>query len=106
MTDSKIREFEARLDELARIFPPPRSREDVIKSLAIRLTPSEDLMIIARMFRAGRYLQPADEREFQARAAYVLAVQKAVELTDGVSKRKKTARLIDTGSEPSARPVP
>ena len=106
MTDSKIREFEARLDALARTFPPPRSREEVINSLAIRLTPSEDLMIIASMLRAGRYLQPADEREFQARAVYVLAIEKAVELTDGVSKQKKTARLIDTGSEPSARPRP
>src|SRR5690349_12428648 len=101
MTASEIRKFQARLDKLASVFPvkPPPTREEAIKSLAIRLTPSEDLMVIVRMLRAGR--EPANEREFQARAAYVSAVQKAIELTDGVSKRKKR-RLVDTGSEPSA----
>jgi hypothetical protein len=103
MTPRKVREFQARLDELARVFPvkPPPTREEVIKSLAIRLTPSEDLMVIALMLRERR--QPADEREFQAQAAYVSAVKKAVELTDGVSKRKKL-RLVDTGSDPSPAP--
>lgn len=88
MTKSKRREFQRRIDELARIFhvKPPPTREEAICTLAMHLAPEDDLFIVDRVLTGGR--EPANEREYQACAAYFAAFDKATELIDRGSRRK------------------
>ena len=62
---------------------PTAILKKVIQKIAMKFTPGEQLRVIARMIRAGRLLQPANEQESEALAAYSSAFERATELVKG-----------------------
>jgi len=100
MTGNKIRQFQRRLDKLAKLFPvtPPPSREDLILKMALRLMPDEQLWLVHRMLEAGQLL-PSNEQELQALAAYDSAFERAAQIIDNSSK-EEIQRLIDEFDKP------
>ena len=100
MTGSKIRQFQRRLDKLAKLFSvkPPPSREELIVEMALRLTPEEQLWLVHCMLEAGQ-LTPSNEQEFQAFAAYNSAFERATQVIDS-SSEEEIQRLIDGFGKP------
>ena len=89
-----MRQLRRRIEKIAMSFPakPKPPREQMVKQMASRLTPGEDLMVLRRIMKAGRPLLAATEQESQAIAAYESAFEKATSLIKEDLKRQKKAR--------------
>jgi len=100
MTRSKIQQFQRRLDKLTKLYPvtPTPSREDLIVEMALGLMQDEHLWIQHKMEDAGRSI-PSNEQEFEALAAWDLAVEKAIHVID-TSSEEEIQRLIDGFGKP------
>jgi hypothetical protein len=90
MTGYKMRRIQVRLEKLGKLFPattPVVTPQQAISHAAVQQMSGEDLMVLRRMIIAGRQLQASSEQEAQAVAAYRSAVERAIRLTDGTSRR-------------------
>jgi hypothetical protein len=84
---------------------PTAILKKVIQKIAMKFTPGEQLMMIVRMKRAGR-LQPANEQESEALAAYNSALEWATELVKGDNQCQAGTTPFDQRREkPSATPL-
>jgi hypothetical protein len=93
-------------DSGAKPIDPAPILKNVIQKIAMKFTPGEQLMVIVRMKRAGRLLQPANEQESEALAAYSSALEWATELVKGDNQYQAGTTPFDQRREkPSATPI-
>jgi hypothetical protein len=90
-----MRQIQRRLEKLAKSLAVKPIPTPPIIQMALQLTPSEDLMILRRIIKAGRPLLASTEQESRALAAYQSVVEKAT----GVMNDNLTQRINpSTGS--------
>ena len=89
-----MRQIRKRIEKIAMLFPvkPNPTPEQMVKQMALRLTPGEDLMVLWRMLKTVRPLLATTEQESQAIAAYESAFEKATSLIKEDLKPRKIHR--------------